>query len=242
MTESERMIIAGAMPAEFWDKSTDESISGLAAAIEAVRTKNPNLGKNATIAAIIAAARKEVGASPERLQVIDRLPQLAKVDEQEVRALLDGKKQLVNTVLYSTEHTLGGSTVNLIKSDGQQAHGTRSFAAQVHTEHFLIQKFALLYSSAGTITGGNFLQALPADIVCADLKITIDSNVLFNYLPISSFYSSAANIDGHINRFKLDTPKWLFKNKKIEAAIEAAGTTTTGFVKILFFGQEIRPF
>lgn len=240
MTDAERIVVAGGAPASF-TKDVDfmTAANNLDGAIERVMRRLPQRGKKLNQNQTIATAKAEAGANPKRMQILERIHELP---ADVVTGLLNKRKQLVNSVLYTVSNASGQTTLRMVKTDSDIAPGISNLSKGKHDKYFLLQEIGFLYSNAADEFTGNYLQTMPPEMVNAVLDFDLNSKKTLENLPMSSLFSYDADRLGHINRYRLDNPKWIFKDTLIEAELktDASNPLPAGFIKMLLFGQEVR--
>lgn len=182
--------------------------------------------------------KKEIGASKHRMQVLERVHTL---DEKKQKELVKGSAQISDKVIYSTIAMSDIVGNHLIATDKGVSIGERNTSNGKYQFPFLLQSIELMYDA--NALNGTFDDDLPKEILNGELSIHNNSKVLIGNLPISSLASvNGYPVDKRFNVYELDNPKWFKENTDIQATLDLFGTLTTGYVKILFKGTEVRPY
>ncbi len=182
--------------------------------------------------------RIERGANRRRTQVLERIGQLK--DETKT-ALLEGKKQISDKILYSKVALAEMKDGHLIVTDGGTSTGVRNLSNGKYSNDFLLQAIQLVYDE--TATNGEYTADLPKEIVNGELSVTNNGKTFIEDLPIMHMATlNGYPIDKHFNIYKLNNPKWFNANTDIQINLSMVSALTTGFVKVLLIGTEVRSY
>lgn len=183
------------------------------------------------------AVKKEIGASKKRMQVLERVHTLP---ENWQKDLINGVAQLSDKVLYSGVKVASITGNKLITTDGGEATGIRNFSNGKYKYPFLLQGIQLLFDDKDLL--GTYDKDLPAEIANGVFTIINDAKTLIGEMPVLTLTSvNGYSVDEKFNYFELENPKWIAANTDVQAALDFAAEFTTGYLKILFYGTEVRP-
>jgi len=228
-TESEKIVLG-----EVDTHEDVDVLNSLEAAVKTVVQKWP-VKQPVTKQTVMNYAVNEVGASPRRKALLERLAQIPGAEGTAIRAsLLKGTSQVADTILYSVVPATD-KDITLIKTDTPIRIGVNSFDNAKHDKFALIHGVYLRYSTGTTEISELFNAPLPAGIVNGELTIKVNTKDVVSKMPIEKIASfGLMKNDQPFNYIELENPKWIIPNKTIEAEIKGVSNLNAGFVKIGF--------
>jgi hypothetical protein len=234
MTTDNEKIILGEI--ETQDDSVLDAVTQAFKRVASTMTMQPTAGN------IRKHVINELGASNKRKAILERLSQLPNKEGEEIRAgLVAGNLQISDKIFYATEAPTG-TTTKLIKTEQPTQIGKTNISNSKVDMYALVHGIYLRYSTGTTETNAKFDQPLPAAIVNGELTVKVNTKEVISGLAVEKFASfGVLPSDKPFNYVALENPKWILKDKILEAYIETADSIATGFVKISFDCSVIQP-
>lgn len=210
----------------------------LSAVERKIRRIMPNIQKSGRINQN--ALKQELGASKQRLQVLQRFGNLPK-DVQE--GLLKGQLQISDKVLFSTFNATATPGNKLIPTDQAAAVGIRNFINAKYDKFFLAQKIQMLFYEGADMSAPVWETDTPAHIRNGWLTFAINNKPVFNKLHMSAIASIGDfNITEDYNSYEIKNPKWIAPQQDVQMELEPYGSTAVQYWGlVMIYGQEILP-
>ncbi len=154
------------------------------------------------------------GSSPKRQNAIHKIANLPKKTR---RAIVKGKKQLSDKILFSVE--IAGNSSKLVRTDNGTSEGVTNISNGKNDNNFLLQEIKISYEpSIGTNAPkkSNWDAKLPPEITNGNLTISVDSKIILSELELNVL-PNYGNEQRALNTFVLDNSKWFYAKKDIQS-------------------------